>query len=146
MATRKTRFQMTLSSKETLDLFNKMKHEAGSKLTNDEFLKIVLSIYTPFNKVDSTKSENIHSMDSTYTPISNNVPLHIHSMDSTSSEFTTLTQLQNQIGDFSRAEYDSDMKQILDFDKNVYEQIKKIYSRLSKLETPVTYDYLENSK
>lgn len=126
MATKQTTM-LRLSNKATLDALQAAKinisAELGKKLTNDDLIMYLLST----NVSNLTKSN-----------------VSIDTVDT--SKIDTVDTVDTFVDYISRTEYESDMKQIQDFDKNVYEQIKKIYSRLSKLETPVTYDYLENSK
>ncbi len=80
----------------------------GHQVTNSDFLNLLLDGYLVTTGIPSN-----------HTEVTTSIPQGIP------SEFVT------------KSEYDSDMKQIQEFNKTAFDHIKKIYAKLSKLEAPV---------
>jgi hypothetical protein len=90
----------------------------GYQVTNSDFLNLLLDGYQVTTGIPS---EVTTGLPSNHTEVTTSIPQGIPS--------EVIAQLQAQIGDFSRTEYDSDMKQIRDtisaLSKNMYNTIKK---------------------
>ena len=102
----------TLPSKFTLA---KKHHEVtcGHLVTNSDFLNLLLDGYLVTSGIPSEVTSGIPS---NHTEVTTSIPQGIP------SEFIT------------KSKYDSDMKQIEKFNKDVIEQIKNLYAKFSKAE------------